>query len=119
MPANRGQGTCRSRKATQRRIRERPGTPDGVSIRVARGLYCLPLTLRSRPIEWEETVPQDTGLLGLATKHICCAGNRKKFRVRHGRMVSLDRDEGLECAPPSADGGKDRKWRLGDGWACH
>ena len=47
--------------------RERRGTSHGVSIRVARGLYYSPRQFRSRPIEWEETVHQDTGLLGLTT----------------------------------------------------
>lgn len=43
--------------------RERRGTSHGLSIRVARGLYYRPSTFRSRPIEWEETVHADTGLL--------------------------------------------------------
>ena len=47
--------------------REHRGTSHGVSIRVARGLHHSPRQFRSRPIEWEETVHQDTGLLGLTT----------------------------------------------------
>ena len=43
--------------------RERRGTSHGISVRVARGLYYRPSTFRSRPIEWEETVHADTGLL--------------------------------------------------------
>ena len=50
--------------------RERRGTSHGVSIRVARGLYYSPRQFRSRPIEWEETVHADTGLLGITTKGI-------------------------------------------------
>ena len=70
--------------------RERQGTSHGLSVRVARGLYYRPSTFRSRPIEWEETIHADTGLLGLTTKHIYFAGNRKKFRVRYDRIVSFD-----------------------------
>ena len=36
--------------------RERRGTSQGLSIRVARGLHHRPSAFRSRPIEWEETV---------------------------------------------------------------
>ena len=36
--------------------REHRGTSHRVSIRVARGLYYRPSTFRSRPIEWEEAV---------------------------------------------------------------
>ena len=70
--------------------RERRGTSHGVSIRVARGLYYSPRQFRSRPIEWEETVHADTGLLGLTTKHVYFAGSRKKFRARYDRIVSFD-----------------------------
>ena len=58
--------------------RERRGTSHGVSIRVARGLYYSPRQFRSRPIEWEETVHADTGLLGLTTKHIYFAGSEEE-----------------------------------------
>ena len=70
--------------------RERRGTSHGISVRVARGLYYRPSAFRSRPIEWEETVHADTGLLGLTTKHLYYAGSRKKFRVRYDRIVSVD-----------------------------
>ena len=69
--------------------RERRGSSQGVSIRVAKGLYYSPRQFRSRAIEWEEKVHADTGLLGLTTKHVYFAGSRKKFRVRHDRVVSL------------------------------
>ena len=50
--------------------RERRCTSHGVSVRVAKGLYYRPSTFRSRPVEWEETIRDDTGLLGLTTKHV-------------------------------------------------
>ena len=57
--------------------RERRSSSQGLSIRVARGLYYRPSTFRSPPIEWEETVHADTGMLGLTTRHIYFAGRRK------------------------------------------
>ena len=63
--------------------RERRGSSHGLSIRVTSGVYYRPSTFRSRPIEWEETIHADTGLLGLTTKHIYFAGRKKKFRVRY------------------------------------
>ena len=99
--------------------RERRGTSHGVSIRVARGFYYRPSTFRSRPIEWEETVHQDTGLLGLTTKHIYFSGSRKKFRLRYDRIVSFDPyDDGFgimrdaQTATPQA-------FRTGDGWFAY
>ena len=65
--------------------RGRRGSSHGLSIRIARGVYYRPSAFRSRAIEWEETVHQDTGLLGFTTKHIYFSGPKKKFRVRYQR----------------------------------
>ncbi|MCY4556129.1 MAG: hypothetical protein OXF79_07065 [Chloroflexi bacterium] len=96
--------------------RERRGTSHGVSIRVAKGLYYRPSTFSSRAVEWEETVHEDTGLLGVTSKHIYFHGPRKRFRIRYDRIVSFD---------PYADGigvmrdaqtAKPQEFRTGDGW---
>jgi hypothetical protein len=96
--------------------RERRGTSHGVSIRVAKGLYYRPSTFSSRSVEWEETVHEDTGLLGVTSKHIYFHGPRKRFRIRYDRIVSFD---------PYADGigvmrdaqtAKPQEFRTGDGW---
>ena len=57
--------------------RERPGSSHGLSTRVARGIYYLPSTFRSRVIEKDETVHQGTGLLGFTTKHIYFSDRRR------------------------------------------
>ena len=99
--------------------RERRGSSHGLSIRVARGVYYRPSTFRSRPIEWEETVHADTGLLGLTTKHIYFAGSRKKFRVRYNRIVSFDPyDDGFGIMR-DAQTAKPQTFRTGDGWFAY
>ena len=96
--------------------RERQGTSHGVSVRVAKGLYYSPRQFRSRPIEWEETVHADTGMLGLTTKHIYFAGSRKKFRVRYDRIVSFDPyDDGFGIMR-DAQTARPQTFRTGDGW---
>ena len=96
--------------------RERRGSSHGLSIRVARGLYYRPSTFRSRPIEWEETIHADTGLLGFTTKHLYFAGSRKKFRVRYDRIVSFDPyDDGFGIMR-DAQTAKPQTFRTGDGW---
>ena len=96
--------------------RERRGTSHGVSIRVAKGLYYSPREFRSRPIEWEETIQADTGLLGLTTKHIYFAGSRKKFRVRYDRIVSFDLyDDGFGIMR-EAQTARPQTFITGDGW---
>ena len=99
--------------------RERRGTSHGVSIRVARGLYYSPRQFRSRPIEWEENVHQDTGILGITTKHLYFAGARKKFRIRYDRIVSFDPyDDGFGIMR-DAQTAKPQTFRTGDGWFAY
>ena len=63
--------------------RQRRGTPAASASAWPKSLHYRPNTFQSRPIEWEETVHPDTGMLGLTTKHIHFTGSRKKFRIRH------------------------------------
>ena len=96
--------------------RERRGTSHGVSIRVAKGLYYRPSTFRSRPVEWEETVRVDTGMLGITSKHIYFHGPRKRFRIRYDRIVSFDAyDDGIGVMR-DAQTAKPQTFRTGDGW---
>ena len=100
--------------------RERCGTSHGVSIRVARGLYYSPRQFRSRPIEWEETVHADTGMLGLTTKHIHFAGSRKRSRVRYDRIVASGPYEDGSGTMRDARTAKPQTFRAKGGWsACN
>ena len=99
--------------------RERRGTSHGVSIRVARGLYYSPRQFRSRPIEWEETVHANTGLLGLTTKHLYFAGARKKFRVRYDKIVSFEPYSDGFGIMRDAQTAKPQTFRTGDGWFAY
>ena len=73
--------------------RERRGSSHGLSIRIARGVYCRPSAFRSRAIEWEETMHQDTGLLGFTTKHIYFSGQKKKFRASPLNLHRTSKDQ--------------------------
>ena len=99
--------------------RERRGSSQGLSIRVARGLYYRPSTFRSRPIEWEETVHADTGMLGLTTKHIYFAGSRKRFRVRYDKIVTFEPFSDGFGIMRDAQTAKPQTFRTGDGWFAY
>ena len=96
--------------------RERRGSSHGLSIRIARGVYYRPSAFRSRAIEWEETVHQDTGLVGFTTKHIYFSGPKKKFRVRYDRIVDFEPyDEGFGVMKDNQTA-KPQAFMTGDGW---
>ena len=78
-------------------------------------VYYRPGTFRSRSVEWEETVHQDTGLLGFTTKHIYFSGPKKKFRVRYDRIVDFEPyDDGFGLMR-EAQTAKPQSLRTGDG----
>ncbi|MDE2780794.1 MAG: hypothetical protein OXI91_14130 [Chloroflexota bacterium] len=96
--------------------RERRGSSHGLSIRVARGVYYRPGVFRSRSVEWEETVHQDTGLLGFTTKHLYFSGPKKKFRVRYDRIVDFEPFSDGFGLMRDAQTAKPQSFRTGDGW---
>ena len=96
--------------------RERRGNSHGLSIRVARGIYYRPGTFRSRSVEWEETVHQDTGLIGFTTKHIYFSGSRKKFRVRYDRIVDFEPFSDGFGIMRDTQAAKHQSFKTGDGW---
>ena len=99
--------------------RERRGSSQGLSIRIARGVYHQPSAFRSLPMEWEETVHAGTGMLGLTTKHVHFAGSRKKLRVRHDRIVSFDPYEDGSGIMRDAQTARPQTFRTGDGWFAY
>ena len=99
--------------------RERRGTSHGLSIRVARGLYYRPSTFRSRAVEWDETVHQDTGLLGFTTKHLYFSGGKKKFRVRYDKIVDFEPFSDGFGIMRDAQTAKPQSFRTGDGWFAY
>ena len=96
--------------------RKHLGTCHDVSIRVAGGLYYRPNTFQSRPIDLEQKVHADTGMLGLTTKHIYFAGRRKRFRVRYDRILAFDPYEDGFGIMRDAQTARPRTSRTGDGW---
>ena len=99
--------------------RERRGSSQGVSARVARGVYYRPGTFRSRSVEWEETVHKDTGLLGFTTKHLYFSGPKKKFRVRYDKIVDFEPFSDGFGLMRDAQTAKPQSFRTGDGWFAY
>ena len=79
-------------------------------------MYYHPSQFRSRTVEWDETVRQDTGLLGLTTKHIYFAGPKKRFRVRYDKIVTLEPYSDGMSIMRDALTAKPQSFQTGDGW---
>lgn len=104
---------------TVRTRREYRGRSAGVSVRVARGVYFRTGGFKGHPVDYDETVHVDTGLLGVTTRHIYFAGVSKRFRVRHDRIVTIEPySDGVGIMRDSVRA-RPETFRVGDGWFAY
>ncbi len=92
------------------------GGNQGISIRVARGLYYRTGSFKGERVQTTEILHADTGLLGITNKHIYFAGPLERFRVKYEKIMAFD---------PFSDGigiqrdaltAKPQSFVTGDGW---
>lgn len=96
--------------------REYVGGSQGVSIRIAKGIYYRVGHFKGYPIEREEQVYVDTGILAVTTKHIYFYGPIKSFRVPYSKIVSFTPySDGIGIQRDAANA-KPQIFVTGDGW---
>lgn len=92
------------------------GGSQGVSIRVAKGLYFRTGGFRAYPVETTETVHVDTGTLAATSKHLYFAGTDKSFRIPYNKIVSYKPySDGIQIQR-DATTAKPQSFITGDGW---
>jgi hypothetical protein len=95
------------------------GGYQGVSVRVARGLYYRVGGFRGQPLVSAETVLADTGILGVTQKQLYFTGAAKSFRVRYDKIVSFTAySDGIGFQRDAATA-KPQSFQTGDGWFAY
>lgn len=92
------------------------GGSQGVSLRIAKGLYYRVGSFRGHPVETTERVHVDTGILAVTTKHIYFHGSTKSFRVRFDKIVSFTPYSDGIGIQRDASTAKPQVFITGDGW---
>lgn len=92
------------------------GGSQGVSLRIAKGLYYRVGSFRGHPVETTERVHVDTGILAVTTKHIYFHGSTKSFRVRFDKIVSFTPYSNGIGIQRDASTAKPQVFVTGDGW---
>jgi hypothetical protein len=101
----------------EQRIRTQyKGGYQGVSIRVAKGLYYRTGGFRGQPVKTAEMVNMGIGLLGVTDRHIYFAGPTKAFRVRYDKIVSFTPYSDGIGIQRDAQTAKPQVFVTGDGW---
>lgn len=73
----------------QRTRRRYVGGSSGVNVRFARGVYYRVGNFRGNPIDVQESVFVDTGILAITDKHIYFAGDVRAFKIAHAKIISF------------------------------
>jgi hypothetical protein len=92
------------------------GSYQGVSLRIAKGVYYRTGGFQGNPIPVTQTVPVDTGVLGITNKHIYFAGPTKSFRVAYPKIVTFTPYSDGIAIQRDASSAKPQIFITGDGW---
>lgn len=92
------------------------GGSQGVSIRIAKGLYYRTGAFKGERVQTSETVHVDTGLLGVTNKHIYFTGSSKSFRINYNKIVSFEPFSDGIGVQRDTQTAKPQSFLTGDGW---
>jgi len=92
------------------------GGSQGVSIRIAKGLYYRTGAFKGERVQTSETIHADTGLLGITNKHIYFAGPTKRFRINYNKIVTFEPFSDGIGVQRDAQTAKPQLFSTGDGW---
>lgn len=100
----------------QKTRRQFVGGSQGVSIRIARGVYYRVGAFKGQPVERTESVHVDTGMLAVTDQHLYFGGSTKSFRVPYNKIVSFTPySDGIGIQRDAASA-KPQAFIVGDGW---
>lgn len=92
------------------------GGSQGVSVRIAKGLYYRTGAFKGERVQTSETIHADTGLLGVTNKHIYFAGPSKRFRINYNKIVAFEPFSDGIGVQRDAQTAKPQSFSTGDGW---
>lgn len=96
--------------------RQYVGSYQGVSVRVAKGIYWRTGGFRGHPVERNERVHVDTGLLAVTNKHVYFVGAKKSLRIPYQKIIALiPFSDGVGIHRDGATA-KPQIFVTGDGW---
>jgi hypothetical protein len=99
--------------------REFVGRSQGVSVRIAKGLYYRTGVFKGHPVTHTERVKVDSGWLIATNKHLYFAGPIKTFRVPYSKIVAFQPYEDGIGIMRDAASAKPQTFTVDDGWFAY
>jgi len=92
------------------------GGSQGLSFKVAKGVYFRTGAFKGRSVESTERVRSDVGMVVVTNKHIYFSGSVKSFRIPYSKIVSFEPfNDGIGVMRDAANA-KAQIFVTGDGW---
>lgn len=96
--------------------RQYVGSSQGVSIKIAKGLYYRTSTFKGNAVEYTQRVKIDKGIVVVTDKNIYFSGSSKSVRMPYGKIVSfIPFNDGFGILKDTANA-KPQIFVTGDGW---
>jgi hypothetical protein len=97
-------------------IRKYVGSSQGISIRIAKGLYYRTSAFQGNPVEYSQRVKIDRGDVVITDKNVYFSGGLKSVRIPYGKIVSfIPFSNGFGILKDAATA-KPQIFLTGDGW---
>lgn len=95
------------------------GGSQGVSIRIAKGVYYRTNSFKGNPVKTTKTVPIATGIVALTEKHIYFSSSIKNFRINYNKIITIDPySDGIGITKDGVTS-KPQVFKNLDGWFCY
>lgn len=103
----------------QRTRTEFRGGSQGVSVRVAKGVYYRAGAFKGKPVKYEEMKHIGNGILALTTKHIYFSYPNKSFKIPFNKIIALEPYENGIGVQKDGVTAKPQVFKNLDGWFAH
>lgn len=95
------------------------GSSQGVSIRIAKGLYYRTSNFKGQPVKTTNIVPIAKGIMVLTNKHIYFSSGLKNFRINYNKIITVDPYSDGVGVQKDGVSAKPQIFSNIDGWFCY
>lgn len=95
------------------------GKSQGLSIKVAKGIYYRTGSFKGNPLKTINIEPISTGLLALTNKHLYFSSSLKNFRIKFDRIITIDQYTDAIGIQKEGVSSKPIVFKNLDGWFCY
>ena len=95
------------------------GGSQGLSFRIAKGVYYRTSSFKGHPVQTMNIVPIASGMVALTNKHIYFSSGIKNFRIDYDKIITIDPySDGIGITKDGVSA-KPQVFKNVDGWFCY